>query len=180
MPVKTTKLMSFARRAQIGQLKCLIVKYRNDTRYSETDIATHDQVTMQAVSVSKNELIDIDVTGYEVVCVDEGQFFDNLAMVVKKWLSEGIQHVYIAGLNATFKGDPWQSIVELGPVENIINLSAVCTWKRNGAICRRDAHFTARTTSSTELELVGSTDIYVATCRECFNEINKTVIMINK
>ncbi len=42
-------------------------------------------------------------------------------------------------------------------------LTAVCTF------CHHDAPFTRRITTETEVEVIGGSDKYVATCRTCFS-----------
>ena len=39
---KTTELMRRIRRYKIAQRKCLVIKYKADTRYSEDKASTHD------------------------------------------------------------------------------------------------------------------------------------------
>lgn len=39
---KTTELLRRIRRYTIANRSCLVIKYKNDTRYSNEDMATHD------------------------------------------------------------------------------------------------------------------------------------------
>ena len=40
---KSTELLRRIRRFTIANRTCLVVKYKNDTRYSEENMATHDR-----------------------------------------------------------------------------------------------------------------------------------------
>jgi len=170
---KTTELMRQARRARAAGLRCLVIKYEGDTRYDKEVLTTHDQNTMSAVSANRHSLGSIDISNYDIICVDEGQFYEHLHQYVEDWLTRGIRHVYISALNGDFQGKAWREIVKLGPIEHITNLSAICTQQRNDKTCGREAHFTARITQSDELELVGGKETYTATCRECFRRLSK-------
>lgn len=87
--------------------------------------------------------------------------------MAEKFANEG-KIVIVAALDATFQRKPFGRVLELVPIaESIIKLSAVCV------ICCNDAAFTQRTTESTEVELIGGTDIYRPVCRSCFNETSK-------
>ena len=56
--------------------KCLLIKYKGDTRYGqEALLTTHDMAYMAAKSVSALTEADNAVWHYDVVAVDEGQFF---------------------------------------------------------------------------------------------------------
>ena len=72
--------------------------------------------------------------------------------------------VVIAALDGTYQRKKFNRILELVPLaEYVVKLSAVCM------ICAGDAAFTKRIkTTDDRLELIGGTDFYMATCRECF------------
>jgi thymidine kinase len=40
---KSTELLRRIRRYTIAKRKCLVIKYKKDTRYSEDSLATHDR-----------------------------------------------------------------------------------------------------------------------------------------
>ena len=69
---------------QIAQYKVLIVKYAKDTRYDDTGIATHDKQTLPAVSATRLETLTDTADDYDVVGIDEGQFFSD----VVEWTEE--------------------------------------------------------------------------------------------
>jgi thymidine kinase len=57
---------------------------------------------------------------------------------------------------------PFGQTLQLVPIsERVKKLTAIC------AYCRKEAHFTKRTTDEQELEVIGDSDKYVSTCRKC-------------
>jgi thymidine kinase len=53
-----------------------VIKYKNDTRYSEDCASTHDKQTLKAISAAKLSEIDSGrLDEMDVVAIDEGQFF---------------------------------------------------------------------------------------------------------
>ncbi|EGD75750.1 thymidine kinase [Salpingoeca rosetta] len=59
-------------------------------------------------------------------------------------------------------------ILDLIPLaESVIKLSAVCM------LCHREAAFSKRIGSETEIEVIGGADKYIAVCRECYHSDGK-------
>jgi thymidine kinase len=75
---KTTELIRRLKRYQIAKYKCLIVKYANDDRYSESDIVSHDQQSLAAVSARQITNFCYKALEYDVVGIDEGQFVSSI------------------------------------------------------------------------------------------------------
>ncbi len=72
---KTSELIRRTRR--FGQYKkCLLVAYKGDNRYnSDASVVTHDQTGMKAKSVENLSQVENAAHSYNVIGVDEGQFF---------------------------------------------------------------------------------------------------------
>jgi thymidine kinase len=54
------------------------MKYANDDRYSESDIVSHDQQSMAAVSARQITDFRSKCLEYDVVGIDEGQFVSSI------------------------------------------------------------------------------------------------------
>ena len=101
---------------------------------------------------------------YDVIGIDEGQFFNDIAHYCEKWAQTG-KTVIVAALDATFQRKPFNSILQLVPLaEKVTKLTAVCT------DCAADAAFTARTTKETDVEVIGGSSSYKAVCRNCYEK----------
>lgn len=159
---KTSELMRRVRRSGIAGRKCLIIKYSKDTRYeADGKASTHDRLTCPAVPCVKLADVEEQADAFDVIGIDEAQFFPDLLHYADKWAQAG-KLVIVAALDGTYKREPFGSTLQLIPLANdVIKLRAVCS------SCGEDAPFTQRRGEETELEIIGGQDKYVATCRKC-------------
>lgn len=159
---KTTELLRRTRRFALAQRRCLVVKFAADTRYSECDAATHDGVTHTARSAGVLSELGEDWRDFDVISVDEGQFFPDVVEFAEAAACAG-KTVLVCGLDADFRRRPFGRILELVPLsEKVDKLTAVC------AECGRDASFTKRVTTDEALEVIGGWEAYRPACRPCF------------
>ena len=149
---KSTELIRRLQRFKIARYNCLIVKYANDKRYTEDDaIATHDRQMLQAVNATKlNDLkskFNI-VEDYDVIGIDEGQFFPDIIEFAESMANNG-KTVIVAALDGTYQRKGFANILELVPLaEHVIKLTAVCM------ICFEDGSYTKRITEDKEVSHV--------------------------
>ena len=149
---KSTELIRRLQRFKIARYNCLIVKYANDKRYTEDDaIATHDRQMLQAVNATKlNDLkskFNI-VDDYDVIGIDEGQFFPDIIEFAESMANNG-KTVIVAALDGTYQRKGFANILELVPLaEHVIKLTAVCM------ICFEDGSYTKRITEDKEVSHV--------------------------
>lgn len=164
---KSTELQRRLRRHNVANRRVLVVKYAGDNRYdgavgSTTSAVTHDLATMPALPAKDLKNIDNVSHNYDVIGIDEGQFFDDVAHYCEK-LAQAGKTVIVAALDATFQRKPFNSVLQLVPLaESVTKLTAVCT------DCAADAAFTARTTKETAVEVIGGASSYKAVCRRCY------------
>ncbi|VDL72281.1 unnamed protein product [Nippostrongylus brasiliensis] len=170
---KTTELIRMHDRHRIAGKSCVLVKYAGDTRYDSELIVTHKRVTADGTTLIARTLREIreelfaDET--EVVAIDEGQFFDDLAYICEQLACEG-KMVIVAALDGTFLRKPFAEVSQLISFsDEIKKLSAVCME------CGDDAPFTFRCTDEKAVEVIGGEDTYRALCRICYyaNSIRK-------
>lgn len=108
---------------------------------------------------------------FQVICIDEGQFYPDLVEFCEQLANVG-KHVIIAGLSGDYKREMFTTIANLLPkCEQVDFLDAVCK-------CGKDAPFTYRTIVSDEQKIIGGSDMYKAHCRACWsreteNQTNK-------
>ena len=123
---KSTELIRRLKRYQIARYNCLIVKYAKDVRYDAESIATHDQQTLKALSANRLNELQVDMEDYDVVGIDEGQFFPDLVEFCEKMANRG-KTVMVAALDGTFQRKAFPSVLELVPLaEHVVKLNAVC------------------------------------------------------
>ena len=175
---KSTELARRIRRHKVANRQCLVVKYAGDTRYEDESgtsakghVITHDRQSLAAVPCSRLADVANIVHAFDVVGVDEGQFFGDLAECCEAWARAG-KTVIVAALDATFQREPFNDVLSLVPIaEEVTKLSAVC------ARCGDDAAFTKRVnTESKRLELIGGAECYAASCRRCFDCVFPTTV----
>lgn len=118
---------------------------------------------MKALKAHSLSNIYDNASKYDVVAIDEGQFFPDIVEISQKLANNGVV-VVIAALDGTFQRKPFGNILSLVPLaEQVIKLSAVCIE------CGNEAAFTRRTVESQEIELIGGQESYKPVCRACFD-----------
>jgi thymidine kinase len=140
----------------------LIVKYAKDQRYDDAGIATHCGQTLPAVAADRLSELHHTAGQFDVIGIDEGQFFPDVASWCEEMANRG-KIVVVAGLDGTFQRRPFQQILDLVPLaEDVTKLRAVCM------ACFQDASFSKRTTAEAGVEVIGGADKYMAVCRACY------------
>lgn len=165
---KTEELIRRLRRAQIAKLKVEIFKPSLDTRYSETEIVSHDSKTIRSIPVKNSKEILDKINNANVIGIDEAQFFDSEIVNVCNTLANNGVRVIIAGLDIDYLGKPF------GPMPNLMSIAEYVT--KVHAICMRCgnlAHYSHRTSTSNSLVELGEMDKYEPLCRTCFNDALK-------
>ena len=165
---KTEELIRRLRRAQIAKMSTTIFKPLVDTRYSNTQIVSHNQMKMDSRLVkSSAEILPLS-QGSKVVGIDEAQFFDDDLLPICKELASNGARVIVAGLDTDYRGLPFGPMPELMcEADYLDKLRAICVK------CGNPATYTQRRTKDSEQILIGETDIYEARCRNCFEPPNE-------
>ena len=162
---KTETLISYSRKYLVAKKKIVVVKYLADTRYSDTEVRSHNQNAIKA-NFSCNSLGIIvgnpNVREADVVLIDEGQFFPDLTIVAEQLAQNG-KIVVVSCLSGNYKREPFPEVSALlSKAEEIIHLTAVCSR------CGEPASFTKKIIPGSELILIGGSESYQARCRSCF------------
>lgn len=165
---KTEELIRRVRRAQIARQKVELFKPVIDTRYSNDEIVSHDDQKLPSrVVKDANEMIPFSLEA-QVVAIDEAQFYKKNIVKVCKTLANMGKRVIIAGLDTDYRGEPFSPIPDLLAIaEYITKTHAICV------VCGNPANFTQRTTKSKDQVLIGTSDIYEARCRNCYEPPNE-------
>lgn len=161
---KTTELMRRIRREIYARRGCFVIKYDKDTRYSSTAMSSHDRAELKVhAAVSRLADVGADWELFDVIGIDEGQFFPDLLEFATMAADHG-KTVIISALDGDYRRQPFGQVCSLVPhCETIDKLTAVCM------VCHtRPGSFTRRTIQAEEQELIGGAEMYVAACRQCF------------
>jgi len=165
---KSEELIRRLRRAEIAGQRALIVKPRIDDRYDIGHVVSHAGAKMRAVAVARPDEIRGLVDGYDVVGVDEVQFFPpEIVGVIESLVDRGMR-VVVSGLDQDFRGLPFGSMPELlCRAELVDKLQAVCHR------CGGPATMTQRLVDGKAAPadgatiVVGALEQYEARCRSC-------------
>ena len=168
---KTTELVRRVKRYQIANHSCLLIKYDQDVRYDEDNrVSTHDQQKMSAVPCHKLSSMKKKAMDYNIIGIDEGQFFSDIVEFCEELANKG-KTIIVAALDGTFQRQAFGNVLSLIPLaENVVKLNAVCM------NCFKDAAFTMRLGSETKIEIIGGAEQYWSVCRECYNLPNHNEI----
>jgi len=97
---------------------------------------------------------------YEVIGIDEAQFFDENLVDICQRLADSGKRVIVAGLDQDYRAQPFDPMPKLLAVaEYVTKAMAICV------ICGAPANRTQRNTPSSDKVLVGAKDHYEARCR---------------
>ena len=115
---------------------------------------------------------------YDIIGIDEGQFFPDLVEISEK-LAHLNKTVIIAALNGDFRMEPFPVIARIIPKADKIKLLKAYCFN-----CHKDAKFSLRIVQSNETVLIGAGEAYKPACRECHkyysDEREKGNLNINK
>lgn len=169
---KTSELFRLLRRENYANNSIRVYKYDKDARYRRKELAcSHDGNEHPAIPINDltNESVPTDI---KVIGIDEGQFMKGLVDFCQKNAENG-KIVIVSGLDSDFKRNPFERITNLIPkAEHIHKLSAICI------LCKSDAYFTRRLTSSDQIEVIGGAESYIPSCRSCFyKDIDQNVLL---
>ncbi|EGQ26669.1 thymidine kinase [Mammaliicoccus sciuri] len=165
---KSEELIRRIRRAEFAKQKIAVFKPAIDDRYSEEAVVSHDGTSMIANPIARaNEIPNLVTDDFDVVAIDEAQFFDEEILDVAISLADRGFRVIIAGLDQDFRGEPFGPMPRLMAVAELVTkLQAVCT------VCGSPSSRTQRLIDGNPARyddpiiLVGASEAYEPRCRQ--------------
>ena len=160
---KTEELLRRVKRAKIAKQKIKIFKPKKDVRYDKRKVISHDQNSIKSKPVSNPGKIIKLSEKFEVIGIDEAQFFDDSLVDVCNELANLGKRVIVSGLDMDYKGKPF------GPMPNLLAIAEYVT--KVHAVCSKSgkmASYTHRIVDSDDLILLGDTKKYQALSRKEF------------
>ena len=165
---KTEELLRRVKRAKLAKQKIKIFKPKQDVRYSKKKVTSHDNNSIKSKPInSPSKILEI-AEKFDVIGIDEAQFFDESIVEVCNKLADSGKRVIVAGLDMDYMGMPF------GPMPNLLAIAEYVT--KVHAICTRSgkmASYTHRIAKSDELILLGDTRKYEALSRKEFIKMKK-------
>lgn len=166
---KSSELIRLMVRAEVAGKKVAIFKPAVDDRDADDAVVSRHGNSFPAFPVSSSTEVLAMASAYDVIAIDEAQFFDEGIVAVVEELAEGGSWVIVAGLDLDFRRQPFGSMAELMVrAEFVEKLQAVCHR------CGGPAFFTQRLVDGKpapftgETVLVGDLESYEARCRACY------------
>lgn len=175
---KSTELIRRISRLESIGKSVLVVNSSKDTR-CDNEVQTHDKKTHYALKcdtlneIIKNNLID----DYDIIAIDEAQFFSDLYETVYFLWRKGNKHFIICGLDGDFKQEKFGQILDLIPLATKVDkLYGYCTLCNNTT----EGTYTIRKNSSIQnTEYIGGKEEYICVCYHHLIE-NDNDLMGNK
>ena len=159
--------------------KCLFINSNKDTRKTSggdgskftSHNTSNNYINPNIDNVKVSLLSDVDVTNYDVIVIDEGQFYKDLVSTVIDWLDKN-KKIIIYGLDGDHKRQKFGFMLDLIPyADSYVKLTSSCS------ICGGDAPFTYQGDMD-ELTSRGIKylhDGYVPVCRKHYDLLDNTI-----
>ena len=159
---KTEELIRRLKRAKIANQKIQIFKPSIDSR-SDEYLESHDKNKIKSITVKTSYDVFEIGKDFDVIGIDEIQFFDNDIISVCNSLANNGVRVIAAGLDMDYLGNPF------GPMPNLMAIAEYVT--KVHAICSETgniANYSYRKKKEDSIILIGEEDEYKALSRELF------------
>jgi thymidine kinase len=162
---KTEELIRRMKRAIFARQKVEIFKPSMDVRYSDEEVVSHEGNSIPSTPVDSSSSILLMSGGYDVIGIDEAQFFDdNIVEVCNILANQGVR-VIVAGLDLDFRGQPFGPMPRLLAVaDEVSKVHAICVH------CGALAYVSHRLVDVDKQVLLGEKMEYEPLCRECYKK----------
>ena len=177
---KTEELIRRINVFKFAKKEVVVFKPKIDNRYSENLIVSHAGSSVKSVLVQKStEILEFmkQHPEYEILAIDEVQFFDEDIVLVINDLADAGKRVMVAGLDMNFRGEPFGVMpILMTQAEFVTKLTAVCTQ------CGSPGTRTQRLVNGKPakyddpLILVGASESYEARCRHCHHIVGRPTV----
>ena len=165
---KSEEMIRRLRRAEIAGQRVVLFKPRIDDRYDAADIVSHAGVRMRGVAVGSVPELEARAAGFEVVGIDEVQFFESRIVEAALALVQGGARVVAAGLDQDFRREPFGPMPRLlAHAEFVDKLQAVCHRCGGPATATQRLVDGQPAPYSGDTVVIGAAEQYEARCRGC-------------
>lgn len=152
-------------------LNVLYINHSLDSR-SESAFSTHNPLINSSIKIDSTKLSNLKeldmIDMYDVIGIDESQFFENLKDDVLNLVEKLNKKVFLSGLNSDFARKPFQSIYDILPyADKVTHLHSACSMCIKNRIYKT-AIFSKRIVNGNDQVLIGAKDSYIPVCRNCY------------
>lgn len=162
---KTEELIRRLKRAKIARQRVMIFKPAMDTRFSEVNVVSHDHNSIHSTPVEDSQAIFKAAQGFDVIGIDETQFFDDSIVDVCNRLAYSGIRVIVAGLDMDYLGKPFGPMPALCAIaDEVTKVHAICVK------CGNLAYASHRLVKNNSQVMLGEKDEYEPLCRECYRK----------
>jgi len=141
---------------------------RDTTRLFSTHNKTIGEVEIPVIKLSR--LSNFIHTEYDVIGIDEAQFFNDLKDSVLNMVENFNKIVLIAGLNGDFRRQPFGHIIDLiSYSDTVTKLHPFCSMCKENDSIIVPAQFTKRI-DKTDLNTILIGNRYIPVCRNCYKK----------
>lgn len=179
---KTTYIIRECKKWQSIGKNVLMINYVLDRRYTDKDqVVSHDKNSIKCLMVeSCDSELDKTVELYDVILINEAQFFSDLAPTVRRWVDSLKKIVIVSGLDGNYMRGKFGDILDLVcDSDDVVKLTALCSICKDGT----PAIFTWKLFDNPvdgDVLIDVGTDKYVPLCRKHYNKELKIAEMIKK
>ena len=160
---KTEELIKRIKKIEFSKQKFIVFKPKVDSRNPKEKIISHAKNEISSKIAEKTEDIFTYGKSFDVVAIDEAQFFNkDLVSICNKLANKGVR-VIVAGLDMDYKGNPF------GPMPNLMACAEKVT--KVHAICvetGEKANYSFRKNINENLVMVGEKKEYEPLSRNAF------------
>lgn len=169
---KTTQFLTCMSTRSLFRRSCIITS-KKDTR-NDGGISTHNTILKTShgsTPFSVTFLRDVPYLDFDVIGVDEAQFFEDLYSSVLLWIDSG-KEVIVSGLDGNFHRDPIGQILLLVPLcRKITKLLSMCSVCAKNGILDVDAPYSKKISGDpSKITEIGGADMYIPVCEHCYKE----------
>ncbi len=162
---KTEELIRRLKRARIARQAVMIFKPAIDNRYSKVDVVSHDHNSILSTPIKDASSMLKAAQGYDVIGIDEAQFFDDSLIGVCNRLAYHGMRVIVAGLDMDYLGQPFGPMPQLLAIaDEVTKVHAICVK------CGSLAYASHRLVKSNAQVMLGEKEEYEPLCRDCFKK----------
>ncbi|MCS6955045.1 MAG: thymidine kinase [Candidatus Calescibacterium sp.] len=168
---KSEEMIRRVKRAIIANQKVIVFKPKIDKRYDKDKVVSHNGIKIEAFVVDNPiEIYEISQK-YDVIAIDEAQFFNNELIEVVEQLANENKRIIIAGLDQDFRGEPFSIMPHLMAIaDSVDKLHAICVVC--GAVATKSQRLIENQPAPYDSPtiVVGAIETYQPRCRKCFQK----------